>query len=187
VCISRSPAIVLVDDEPIMLTVLSYALDYLAPNYDVIALQDGAAALALIAQRSVALVITDYHMPGMDGMELIEAMQTTLPACPVGLLTASLTSALAQRAQAAGAAFALDKPFEVAQLAALVREALPQDSTTHEIPLGLDSPHNASGADSPASLTSPAASSPRSAKYSSSIRWTKIQPPLTRLSRMRSA
>jgi two-component system, response regulator, stage 0 sporulation protein F len=125
VCIPRRPAIMLVDDEPIMLTVLSHALDYLTPDYDVIALRDGAAALALIAQRSVALVITDYHMPGMDGMELIGAIQATMPACPVGLLTASLTSALAQRAQAAGAAFALDKPFEPAQLAALIQGALP--------------------------------------------------------------
>jgi CheY-like chemotaxis protein len=101
-----------------------YALDYLAPDYEVIALRDGAAALALIAQRSVALVITDYHMPGMDGMALLGAMQAAVPACPVGLLTASLTSALAQRAQVAGAAFVLSKPFELAQLAALVQGAL---------------------------------------------------------------
>jgi CheY-like chemotaxis protein len=124
VCIPRSPAIVLVDDEPIMLTVLSYALEYLAPNYEVIPLRDGAAALAQVTQRSVALVITDYHMPGMDGMALLGAMKITVPACPVGLLTASLTSALAQRAQAAGAAFVLSKPFERAQLAALVQVAL---------------------------------------------------------------
>jgi CheY-like chemotaxis protein len=115
----------LVDDELILLTVLSHALDYLTPDYDVLALHDGAAALAHLAQRSVALVITDYHMPGMDGMELIGAMQVAMPACPVGLLTASLTSALAQRAQAAGAAFVLSKPFEVGQLAALVQGALP--------------------------------------------------------------
>jgi CheY-like chemotaxis protein len=62
----------------------------------------------------------------MDGMELIEAMQATLPTCPVGLLTASLTSALAAQAQAAGAAFVLSKPFELAQLAALVQRALTQ-------------------------------------------------------------
>jgi two-component system, response regulator, stage 0 sporulation protein F len=124
VCIPRRPAIMLVDDEPIMLTVLAYALDYLAPDYEVIALRDGAAALAHLAQRSVALVITDYHMPGMDGMALLGAMQATAPTCPVGLLTASLTPALAQRAQAAGAAFVLSKPFELVQLAALVQTVL---------------------------------------------------------------
>lgn len=68
VCISSSPAIVLVDDEPIMLTVLSYALAYLAPHYEVIPLRNGAAALAQVAQRSVALIITDYHMP-WDGWD----------------------------------------------------------------------------------------------------------------------
>jgi CheY-like chemotaxis protein len=143
--LSHSPAIVLVDDEPIMLTILSCALDYLAPGYDVIALRDGAAALAYIAQRSVALVITDYHMPGMDGMALIEAIQAMMPACPVGLLTASLTPALAQRAQAAGAVFVLSKPVELAQLATVVQGALRTAGAQPAIPLDLDSPHDAGG------------------------------------------
>src|SRR5262250_3176454 len=90
-CVERSepmhtalhPTIILVDDEPAVLAILHRIMHDLARDYDVIPVPDGAAALIQIAQRPVALVITDYQMPDMDGVALTTAINPQAPSCPV--------------------------------------------------------------------------------------------------------
>jgi CheY-like chemotaxis protein len=118
--------ILLVDDEPVVLTVLHRILRTIVPTYDVITAPDGATALTLFAQRPVALVITDQHMPNMDGVALTVAIKAVAPQCPVILITGSPTPEIHQRGQAAGVDFFLPKPFRVEQFAAIVRAALAQ-------------------------------------------------------------
>jgi CheY-like chemotaxis protein len=65
-----NPAILLVDDDSIVLTLIHHFMHEVAPDYELLSVENGAAALALIAQRPVALVITDMRMPGMDGIAL---------------------------------------------------------------------------------------------------------------------
>jgi DNA-binding NtrC family response regulator len=120
------PAIVIVDDSAVVLAVIRHILEKVAPDYEPLSVENGAAALALIAQRPIALVLTDQHMPDMDGVALTEAIKAVAPQCPVILMTGSATLELQQRAQAAGAACLLLKPFGPAQLVSLVRAALAQ-------------------------------------------------------------
>lgn len=118
------PAIILVDDNAFVLTILEHTLAELASDYDLVAVVDGAPALALLVQRLVALVITDYQMPDMDGLTLTVAIKTVVPECPVILMTGYPGPNIQQRAEAAGAEFFLRKPFRVDQLATIVRTAL---------------------------------------------------------------
>jgi two-component system, response regulator, stage 0 sporulation protein F len=118
------PAIVLVDDEIAVLAFLEHIMAELAPNYQLLSVVNGAAALALIAQRPVALVITDLRMPDMDGVALTAAIRAVTPLCPIILMTGYPSPEIQQRALAAGADFFLPKPFRIDQLAALVRAAL---------------------------------------------------------------
>jgi YesN/AraC family two-component response regulator len=67
------PAIILVDDETFVLAILKRILSELAPGYELLSIADGATALALFAQRPVALVMTDLRMPTMDGVALTKA------------------------------------------------------------------------------------------------------------------
>jgi two-component system, response regulator, stage 0 sporulation protein F len=119
-----SPAIVLVDDEPAMLRILDRLVRNLAAGYDVIGILDGGTALAEAAQRPVALLITDYRMPKMDGMALITALKATVPACPTVLLSGYLTPEVMQQGRAAGVDFYLAKPFLPDQLITLVQMVL---------------------------------------------------------------
>jgi CheY-like chemotaxis protein len=114
--------ILLVDDEPAVLALIRRIMHELASNYDLIAVPDGATALALLANRPAALVITDYHMPDMDGVALTEAIKAAAPQCPVVFMTAYPDAR--HRAEAAGADFFLSKPFQFAQLAAIVQTVL---------------------------------------------------------------
>jgi two-component system, response regulator, stage 0 sporulation protein F len=119
-----NPAILLVDDDTIVLTLIHHFMHKVAPDYELLSVENGAAALALIAQRPVALIITDQHMPDMDGVGLTAAIKAAAPHCPVILITGSGTSEIYQRGQADGVDFFLSNPFRLDQLASMVRAAL---------------------------------------------------------------
>jgi two-component system, response regulator, stage 0 sporulation protein F len=116
--------ILLVDDDAMVLRLIQHMLQDVAPDYKLITVSNGAAALAVLAQRPIALVITDQHMPGMDGLALAQAIKATTPHCPVILLTGSVTPELQLRGKAAGVEYFLPKPFRLQQLASLVKVAL---------------------------------------------------------------
>jgi two-component system, OmpR family, phosphate regulon response regulator PhoB len=69
----RSATILAVDDEPEALDVLR-AL-FMVEGYDFIQAADCAQALALITERQPDLLIVDYMMPGMSGLELCEYLR----------------------------------------------------------------------------------------------------------------
>jgi DNA-binding NtrC family response regulator len=119
-----NPAILLVDDESAILAILRRLIHELAPNYDLVTVSDGAAALATIALRPVVLVMTDQLMPDMDGVSLAVAIKRVAPQCPVILMTGYATSEIQERAKAAGVDYFLAKPFPFDQLVSTVRSAL---------------------------------------------------------------
>jgi len=76
-------AILLVDDESIVLKVMTRSLE--KSGYRVIPAEDGEKGFALYSQnqRDVSLVITDMAMPGMDGPALIAALKKLNPAVKI--------------------------------------------------------------------------------------------------------
>ncbi len=79
--------ILLVDDETLVLDFLYQIMDLFTEDYDLLAAHNGTTALALLAQRPVALVITDLRMPDMDGVTLAAAIKAYAPQCPIILMT----------------------------------------------------------------------------------------------------
>lgn len=67
------PLILMVDDETHILHVLSLKL--CSAGYDVITAQDGEEGLACALEHRPRLIITDYHMPYMTGLELCQKLQ----------------------------------------------------------------------------------------------------------------
>jgi CheY-like chemotaxis protein len=118
------PAMVLADDEPTVRLILLRMLAAVAPGYELVAVGTGHDALAAVAVRPVALLITDYNMPGMNGVELAQHVKATAPATTIVLLTAYVMAELEQRSKAAGVDYFLAKPFSFDQLVAIVRKAL---------------------------------------------------------------
>jgi len=66
--------------------------------------EDGRSALAMIDQDPPDLILTDMHMPEMDGLELVTAVRESNPSIPVILMTAKGSEDIAARALKAGAA-----------------------------------------------------------------------------------
>jgi CheY-like chemotaxis protein len=121
------PAIVLVDHEPVILTLLQRLVGTLTPDYDLLPVLDGATALALVTRRPVALVTTNYQRPRMDGVTLIAALRALAPACPIVLISGHPCPTPAPDGRFAGADFFLPKPIQFSQLAAVVQMALARE------------------------------------------------------------
>ena len=101
-------SILVADDEPAMrLLVTSVLKD---EGHDVTAAASGEEALQLAARRHYHLIITDLKMPGISGLEVLEAVRRDDPETAVILLTAFGTVEGAVEAMRKGAAHYLLKP-----------------------------------------------------------------------------
>ncbi|CDQ09475.1 Transcriptional regulatory protein QseF [Acidithiobacillus ferrivorans] len=124
------PTILTIDDDPDFLRLLGLWLE--SEGYCVLASSDPAQGMQILHMERPDLVITDLRMPGMDGMAVLEAVQTLDPDLPVILLTAhgSIPNAVAaMRAQAFGY---LSKPFSNEELQELTKAALVQRHASQE-------------------------------------------------------
>jgi FixJ family two-component response regulator len=77
-----------------------------------------------IADKSFDCVVTDIHMRGMSGFDLMQRLAARGSKIPVVLVTAHTELNLAARAAAAGAACLLRKPFEINDLIECIEGAL---------------------------------------------------------------
>src|SRR5689334_12725331 len=111
------PALLVVDDTPSIRELLTHSLQNLVP-YEIIAVTDATAALAVLAARSVPLVITDYHLSDMRGDELAAAAKAASPAIKVMMITADVE--LDAQAGWANVDHCLIKPFPLRDLLAAV-------------------------------------------------------------------
>ena len=72
---------------------------------------NGAEALACVVSNQPDLVLTDWNMPTMNGLELLQALQAQEAPPKVGVVTSESTVAIRHAASTAGAAFVITKPF----------------------------------------------------------------------------
>jgi two-component system, response regulator, stage 0 sporulation protein F len=121
---SAFPAILLVEDERDILIVLRRILRDLTTEHDIVAVPDAPSALAALDKQPFALVITDYVMPEMSGLELARAVRARSPKTAIIMVTAYATPEIERNAHAAGVEAVLRKPFLVGRLEEVVRAAL---------------------------------------------------------------
>jgi FixJ family two-component response regulator len=80
--------------------------------------------LRAIGDRSFNCVVTDIHMPGMSGLDLMKRLAALGSTSPVVLITARSDSNLEAKAAAAGAACLLRKPFDINDLIKCIEGAV---------------------------------------------------------------
>jgi DNA-binding response OmpR family regulator len=99
----------LVDDE---FEILELTKDELAPHFENIMLAiNGAEAMKIIKKNKVDLIVTDYIMPVMNGLQLIASVKELYPMIPVVMLTSNGSDFEIVEALQNGAFDILDKPF----------------------------------------------------------------------------
>lgn len=91
-------------------------------GYEVVAAASGEEALKLVEERAFALVIIDYMMPRMNGLELFNRLRELRPAIKGIFLTGYLTPSSTSAALDAGAKRVLAKPVSVDELLGVIDE-----------------------------------------------------------------
>jgi len=114
--------ILLVDDDPDLLKLIGMRLS--AAGYRVKSAESGEIALAQIAVSRPSVVVTDLRMPGIDGMQLFEQINSQHPTLPVIILTAHGTIPDAVAATQRGVFGFLTKPFDPQELLKKVAQAV---------------------------------------------------------------
>jgi DNA-binding response OmpR family regulator len=115
--------VMVVDDERFFLTILG---DFVSERLKMrpILVQDGEAALSIVQNEALELVLLDIIMPGMDGIEVLRRIKTHRPALPVVMVTATSAIEHAIAALREGADDFVRKPVDLDALAHSVQHVL---------------------------------------------------------------
>lgn len=118
------PAILLVEDDPSLIELVRYNLE--AADFDVAVEMDGDGGLMAMRERDFDLVILDWMMPNMSGIEVVRQIRrmNDKRATPVIMLTARGEETDKIRGLDAGADDYVVKPFSPAELVSRVRALL---------------------------------------------------------------
>jgi len=120
--VSRDLEIAVIDDDQSFRVALVESLSSLGYGADGYASAEDY--IGLIGRKSFDCVVTDIHMPGMSGLDLMKRLAAGGSTTPVVLITARSDTNLEAKAAAAGAACLLRKPFEINDLIECIEGAV---------------------------------------------------------------
>ncbi|MBK7952181.1 MAG: PAS domain S-box protein [Deltaproteobacteria bacterium] len=120
--IGRGERVLFVDDEPTLAALGARRLEGL--GYDVVAAVGPEAALERLRDEPFALLVTDYTMPGMDGLRLAREARSLQPGLRIVMLSGRVGELDAEALARAGVRRMIEKPVTLERLAQMIREVL---------------------------------------------------------------
>lgn len=108
--------ILIADDEEAIRMLLATALEIY--DYEIDIVENGLEAINNIYKRSYDLIITDYMMPEMDGLELTKRIRSEYPSIPILIVTGNGPE---HDFLKSGATFYLEKPFSILEIQNIVK------------------------------------------------------------------
>ncbi|MCW8843500.1 MAG: phosphate regulon transcriptional regulator PhoB [Rhodobacteraceae bacterium] len=118
------PTVLVVEDEPAQRDVLSYNLE--AEGFEVVSTDDGEEALLLVAEIVPDIIVLDWMLPGISGIEICRRLKTRTETAGIPVLMLSARSEEVDRVRGleTGADDYVVKPYSVMELMARVRNQL---------------------------------------------------------------
>src|SRR3712207_5450312 len=114
----RAPQVLIGDDEPLMRLSISDALTGM--GYEVVTAATGTEGLARVSERPYDILISDLRLPGVDGLELLQACKQRSPRTEAIMITAHGSVETAVEAMKQGAYDYITKPFSMEELLLIV-------------------------------------------------------------------
>src|SRR5271166_3436821 len=116
------PTLLIVEDEAKMRRLLE--LNLAEEGYTVLTAADAEAGLNILRQEKIDLIVTDLKLPGMNGLEFLQAVKRTNATLPVVVMTAYGTVETAVEAMKAGASDYVLKPFSLSEMRMVIHKEL---------------------------------------------------------------
>jgi two-component system chemotaxis response regulator CheY len=103
--------VLVTDDSRVMRQIVIRTLRQAGYDWDVREAADGAEALEAIRADEPDVVLSDWNMPNMDGIDLLRRLRAEGFETPFGFVTSEGSPEMRAQAEAAGALFLIAKPF----------------------------------------------------------------------------
>jgi len=116
------PAILIVEDESKMRRLLELNLG--EDGFATFSAGDAETGLKMLRENAIDLVVTDLKLPGMDGLEFLQAVKRQNAALPVVVMTAFGSVETAVEAMKAGASDYVLKPFSLTEMRMVIHKEL---------------------------------------------------------------
>lgn len=118
------PTVLVVEDEPAQREVLAYNLE--AEGFDVVKAADGDEALLLVAETTPDIIVLDWMLPGISGIEICRRLKSRSKTAEIPVIMLSARSEEVDRVRGleTGADDYVVKPYSVMELMARVRNQL---------------------------------------------------------------
>lgn len=124
--------VLVVDDEINLCRILSAKLS--KDGYDVVTVHDGEQAVERIRQSHFDVVLLDLILPKMDGLSALASIRLMNKELPVIIMTACESSEAIEQAMTQGVSAYVNKPFDLDNVVALVRNTSKADGHPHSEP-----------------------------------------------------
>lgn len=124
--------VLIAEDDSVQLARLANILKKYRDKFEIIPVSDGKAAIDVLKQEPVSLVVTDIQMPRMNGMFLLAYVHTYHPNIPCFVITSYGTSRLKSKLPKDILRF-FQKPFDINDLAHAITAALERDSASGDV------------------------------------------------------
>ncbi len=111
--------VLLVEDDPAVRSALLGALE--DAGFEALGAADAAEALGVLGQRRVTVVVADYNLPGVTGLDLLAAIRGATPGTSLILYSGGMTDMLAEEAREFGVRAVLEKPVSAERLIEAIR------------------------------------------------------------------
>ena len=119
----KKHTVLFIDDDEMILNAIKRALRN--ENYNILTVASGDRGLRLLQDQPVSLVVCDYQMPGISGLEVLKDVKTTYPRILTIMLTGQAeVNIAAQAINNCGVYKFILKPWEDADLKITIRRAL---------------------------------------------------------------
>ena len=120
--INGKPLILAVDDEENIRNLITYTLE--EHNLEVMTAENGKAAITILENNPIDVIITDLLMPTMTGLALIREMKKRKSAIPIIIITAYGNTEMVKEIIAEGIFRLIEKPLDFDILVPIVQDAI---------------------------------------------------------------
>lgn len=105
--------VVVADDSRVMRQIIIRTLRQAGYDWDITEAADGDLALDIVTKQRPDLVLSDWNMPHMTGIDLLRALRANGDDVPFAFVTSEGSEEMREQAETAGALFLIAKPFTV--------------------------------------------------------------------------